>query len=262
MSVFLEGQIGIISGGLGDIGRAIALEFARRGAEVAIGDVLDEKEARPTLRKIRALSRHCRYDRTDVSDPDAVARWIKDVEADLGLPTLIVPSAAIVKPVTLASLTPAEWRAELSVNLDGAFYLAQFTTQRLLKKKRPGRVVFIGSWAGHVVHTHIPTYCVGKAGLRMLMQCMAAELASHGIYVNEVAPGYVDAGLSGRFFRADPALRKACQARVPNRLLIDPEEVARHVAWLCAPANRHLVGSTILMDGGLSLLGSAGSRKQ
>lgn len=262
MPRYLQGQIGIISGGLGDIGRAIALEFARRGADVAIGDVLDEKEAAPTLRQIKALRRRGRYDRVDVSDPDAVACWVRDVEADLGLPTLIVPNAAIVKLVSLAELTPAEWRAELSVNLDGAFYLAQSATQRLLKKKKPGRVVFIGSWAGHAVHLHIPTYCVGKAGLRMLMQCMAAELAPHGIYVNEVAPGYVDAGLTGKFFQADPALKKVCQRRVPSGLLIAPDEVARQVAWLCEPANQHMVGATVLMDGGLSLFGPAGRQER
>lgn len=254
----LERQVGIISGGLGDIGRAIALEFARRGADVAIGDVLDPKEAQPTLRKIKALRRGCRYDQVDVTDADAVYQWVKNVEADLGMPTLIIPNAAIVNLKTIYDLTPKVWRDELSVNLDGAFYLAQAATQRLLKKKKPGRVVFIGSWAGHAVHKHIPTYCVSKAGMRMLAQCMAAQLAPHGIYVNEVAPGYVDAGLSGKFFKADPELKKQSKARVPNQQLIDPEEVACQVAYLCEPESKHYVGATLVMDGGLSLFGSGG----
>ncbi|GMV98627.1 MAG: hypothetical protein AMXMBFR83_29760 [Phycisphaerae bacterium] len=261
MAGLLKGQVGIISGGLGDIGRAIALELARRGADVAVGDVLAERKARPVLREVEALGRRGRYDRVDVSDAEAVAGWVQAVEGDLGPPTLIVPNAAIVRPAGFADLAPADWRAELSVNLDGAFHLAHFATRRLVRRKKPGRVVFIGSWAAHAVHPHIPTYCVSKAALRMLMRCLAAELAPRGIYVNEVAPGYVDAGLSGRFFRADPALKKACRARVPNRLLIDADEVARHVAWLCEPANRHMVGSTLLMDGGLSLFGVAGRRE-
>jgi len=257
----LHGQVAIISGGLGDIGRAIALELARRGADVAVGDVREEREAAGLLRKIRALRRKARYDRADVSDAEAVERWVRDVEQDLGLPTLIVPNAAIVHAVTLADLKPQQWRRELAVNLDGAFHLAQAATHRLRRHKREGRVVFVGSWAGHVPHTHIPAYCVSKAGLRMLCRCMAAELAPHGILVNEVAPGYVDAGLSGRFYREDPKLRRRSQKSVPVGKLIRAEEVAVQVAWLCAPDNVHLAGMTLVMDGGLSLFGPGGMRQ-
>lgn len=254
----LDGQVAIISGGLGDIGRATALELARRGADVALGDVLDEADARPILRQIRALRRNCRYDRVDVRDADAVYRWVEVVEAELGAATLIIPNAAVVHLTNICELTPQIWRDELSVNLDGAFYLAQAATQRLLAAGKAGRVVFIGSWAGHAVHKHIPTYCVSKAGMRMLCQCMAAELAPHGIYVNEVAPGYVDAGLSGRFFKEDPEVKRQSQARVPSRQLIEPQEVACQVAYLCEPQARHYVGATLVMDGGLSLYGSGG----
>jgi NAD(P)-dependent dehydrogenase (short-subunit alcohol dehydrogenase family) len=96
-------------------------------------------------------------------------------------------------------------------------------------------------------------YSVSKAGLRMLCQCMALELAPHHITVNEIAPGYVDAGLSGKIFDANPALREEARAKVPNRELISAAEVAAQVAYLCDPENRHITGSTLLMDGGLSL---------
>lgn len=256
----LQGQVGIISGGLGDIGRAVAVELARRGADVAVGDILDPSAADPILRRVRALRRRCRYDRVDVTDAAAVGDWVGRVEADLGVPTLIVPNAAVVSLTSLDRLTPEGWRQELAVNLDGAFHLAHTATRRLLVAGKPGRVVFIGSWAAHTVHTHIPTYCVSKAGLRMLCQCMAAELAPHGIGVNEVAPGYVDAGLSGRHFQADPDSREACRASVPNGALIEAEEVARQVAFLCEPDARHYVGATFVMDGGLSLYGPGGKR--
>lgn len=254
----LQGQVAIVSGGLGDIGRAIVLELARRGADVAVGDVRPDRDAAGLLRKARALRGKARYDRTDVTDADAVERWVKEVEKHLGLPTLIVPNAGIVQPTRFIDLDPHQWRRELSVNLDGAFHLAQAATRRLRRCKKGGRVVFVGSWAGHVPHTHIPAYCVSKAGLRMLCRCMAAELAPHGILVNEVAPGYVDAGLSGRFFRKDPKLRRESQDSVPVGKLIRPEEVAVQVAWLCEPDNVHLAGTTLVMDGGLSLFGPGG----
>jgi len=91
----------------------------------------------------------------------------------------------------------------------------------------------------------------------MLCQCMALSLAPHDILVNEVAPGYVNAGLSGRMFDADPDLRARSIQKVPVGRLIEPDEVARQVAHLCDPGNRHITGSLLLMDGGLSLVSPA-----
>ena len=258
MTGSLRGQVAIISGGAGDIGWAIALELASRGADIAVGDVVEATAVEPLLVELRGMGVRARYDRADVSHAAAVKRWVDAVSGEPGLPSLIVPNAAIVSVTPLEQLTPETWRRELAVNLDGAFFLAQETTRRLVAAGKPGRVVFIGSWAGHAVHLHIPTYCVGKAGMRMLTQCMAAALAPHGILVNEVAPGYVDAGLTGKFFREDPPLREKSARKVPTGWLIDPHEVAVQVAHLCEPANRHMVGSTLLMDGGLSLFGQGG----
>lgn len=261
MSEPLAGQVAIISGGLGDIGRAIALELARRGADVAVGDILNAERAEPVLAELTKLGRRARYDRVDVADAQAVADWVRSVEQGLGLATLIVPNAAVVHLAGLEELTAEQWRRELGVNLDGAFHLAQATAKRLLDRGSEGRIVFIGSWAGHAAQLHVPAYCVSKAGLRMLCRCMAAGLAPRGILVNEVAPGYVDAGLSGRVFKEDPAVRERFRATVPVGRLIEPAEVAVQVAQLCDPASRHIVGTTVVMDGGLSLLGPGTTRE-
>ena len=246
-------DVAIISGGLGDIGRAIAMELARRGADIAIGDILPSEAATPLLADITALGHRARYDRIDVSDAVAVEAWVSGVEASLGVPTLIIPNAAIVTEASLRDITPAQWRQELNVNLDGAFHLAQAGALRLVARKRAGRIVFIGSWAGHAPHAYIPAYCVAKAGLRMLMKLMALEFARDGILVNEVAPGYVDGGLSGREFERDPAFRKRSIEEVPIHRLIETSDVALQVAHLCDPRNQHMTGSVVLMDGGLSL---------
>ncbi len=258
MSDMLKGQVGIVSGGLGDIGRAIALELARHGAHVAVCDIAEPEAAHPLITQLRALRIKPRYDKVDVADPAAVARWCAAVEADLGLPTLIVPNAAIVTPAKVQELTPEIWRRELSVNLDGAFFMAHRAVQALLQHGRPGRVVFVGSWAGHQVHQTIPAYCVSKAGLRMLCKCLAAELAPHQILVNEVAPGYVDAGLTAKLLARHPETRERTQNAVPVRMFTSAEEVARQVIHLCDPDNRQMTGSTLLMDGGLSLFGMGG----
>jgi glucose 1-dehydrogenase len=118
----------------------------------------------------------------------------------------------------------------------------------------PGRVVFVGSWAGTKVHQHIPAYSVSKAGLNMLCKCMALELAPHQILVNEIAPGYVAAGLTGRIWKDLPGEEEKSTRLVPIRAVMSAQEVAAQIVYLCHPANKHMTGSTLLMDGGLSLL--------
>lgn len=257
----LHGQTAIISGGMGDIGRAIARELARLGANIALGDLRDLGDIGAFLRELEAREVKARYDNVDVSDALAVQAWVAGVEASIGAPSLIVPNAAIVTPKNFRTVTPADWSRELRVNLDGAFFLAQAATLRLLDLHKPGRVVFVGSWAGHAPHTHIPAYCASKSGLRMLMKCMALDLAPHGILVNEVAPGYVDAGLSGRFYEQDPKLRKRALATVPTGHLIQPEDVAAEVARYCDARLKHVTGQVQVMDGGLSLISAAFKRE-
>jgi NAD(P)-dependent dehydrogenase (short-subunit alcohol dehydrogenase family) len=255
----LRGQVAIISGALGDIGRACAVELARRGADVACGGRSDGGRSEPLLEGIRQLGRRGRFDVVDVADAEAVGRWVESVADDLGLPTLAIPNAAFVQQIPIRQLSGKDLRRLLDVNLLGAFHLAQSAALRLLAQGRPGRIVFIGSWAAHAPHAHVPAYCVAKAGLRMLCQCMALEYAPHGILVNEVAPGFVDAGLSRKVWEEDPEFRTVCARRVPVGNVMTAEEVAIHVAHLCDPRNRNMAGSTLLCDGGLSLV-SATSR--
>ena len=251
----LLGQTAIISGGLGDIGQAIALELGGRGANVAVCDLHDAKSSAAAEFVAQLRQRNIRgcYHQLDVSDSEAIEQWFESVESELALPTLIVPNAAIVSLVGVRDLTPAQWSREMRVNLDGAFYMAQCGAKRLVRAKCTGRIVFIGSWVGFTPQTHIPAYCVTKAGLRMLCRVMALDLAPHGILVNEVAPGNVDAGLSARIFEMNPEWRERNLKRVPIGEMSQASEVAFQVAHLCDPANRQMTGSVVLMDGGLSL---------
>ena len=244
----------IISGGLGDIGRAIALEFAKQGANIALGDIHQPALAREFLADLKEYNVQSGYWQVDVTDSDLVQRWVKEAENNLGTPGIIIANAATVTFGSIHEITSEQWSRELRVNLDGAFHLTKAATARLLFHGLPGRVVFMGSWAAHAVHPNIPAYCVSKAGMRMLCKCMALELAPHNILVNELAPGFVDAGLSGRSFEKDPASRTKALQKVPVKKLISAAEVAGQVLLLCHPQNVHTTGSTMLMDGGLSLL--------
>ncbi len=244
----------MISGGLGDIGRATALEFARHGAAIAVCDIHPKAAANEFLAEVKRYNVSCQYSQVDVVDAKAVRAWVDETERMMGTPGIIIANAAMVTLAGIHEITPEQWSKELCVNLNGAFYLTQYATARLLDQSLPGRVVFVGSWAGSTVHQHIPAYCVSKAGMRMLCKCMALELAPHHILVNEIAPGYVAAGLSGRIWEDNPGQFEEALERVPIKKIMSAKAVAEQILHLCHPQNEHMTGMTLLMDGGLSLL--------
>lgn len=249
-----KNRTAIISGGLGDIGKAIAAGFAKKGVNIALCDLQPHENALVFLNELMLYKIKVSYHQVDVANAEAVRNWIINAESETGVADIIIANAAIATMATFNEITHEQWNRELRVNLDGAFHVSKFATAQLIRHNRPGHVIFIGSWAAHAVHTHITAYCVSKAALRMLCKCAALELAPHNILVNEIAPGYVDAGLSGRSFEKDAAVKEAARQRVPVKKLITAEEVAQQVELLCDSSNKHITGSTLLMDGGLSLL--------
>lgn len=254
----LLGETAVISGGLGDIGSAIARELARCGADVAVGDLRRTEADDVLAAAVAEHGRRFRSDVVDVADAAEVRHWVADVEAELGTPTLIIPAAAIVGFAGVRTAEPERWRHELAVNLDGAFHLAQAGALRLLASGRRGRIVFVGSWAGHAPHPHVLAYSVSKAALRMMCKCLALELAPAGILVNEVAPGYVDGGLARDAYASDPSLRDRASSQVPVNRLVQPRDVALQVAHLCGPGGQQITGTTIVVDGGLTLVSAFG----
>ena len=117
----------------------------------------------------------------------------------------------------------------------------------------PGRIVFIGSWAAERPNARISSYCISKAAIRMLCKTLALEWAADKIFVNEVAPGIVEGGLSKQNQQKDPALRQVHLSATPAHSLVSVTEVAQHVAMLCSFSEMNITGTTLLVDGGLSL---------
>lgn len=251
-----ENHTVIISGALGDIGKSVVKEFVRMGAHVAMGDIKPIAEADNFLEELYRINKKAKviYDQVDVRLPEDVKFWVDQSSIKIGPLDIIIPNAATVTLKRIMEINPQEWSDELKVNLDGGFYLSKFAVERLLNEKLPGRVVFIGSWAADVVHQNLPIYSISKAALRMLSKCLALELAHNNILVNEVAPGYVDAGLSKKVFEGSSTAKGDAINKVPVRRIISPREVAKNVLWLSDFNNNHMTGSTLLMDGGLSLL--------
>ncbi|MCR9226327.1 MAG: SDR family oxidoreductase [Flavobacteriaceae bacterium] len=247
-------KVVLISGGMGDIGQAMALEFGKMGAKIGISDIVDTTTAVVKLSPMDNLGVTYRYDQVDVSDGSAVERWIQNVEDHWGHVDIAIVNAATVTLKSLHEITAKEWEREIQVNLNGSFFMANAACRSFVKKAVTGNIVFLGSWAAHAAHINIPAYSVSKAALRMLCKTMALSYAEKGIRVNEIAPGYVNSGLSKEVWEKDPASGSEARNRVPVGKLIEADEVAKQALWLCDPSNRHTTGSTLLMDGGLSLL--------
>lgn len=249
-----DNKVVMISGGLGDIALSTALAFGREGAKIALADIhiADTRDLRLDLLKNENII--FTYERIDTGDVEAVKKWVASVSHEWGRIDVAVVNAATITQKPIADISAEEWQSEIQINLNGAFYFAQKAAVYFKENKIRGNIVFLGSWAAHAVHPHIPAYSVAKAGVRMLCQCMALEFAAFGIRVNEIAPGYVNAGLSKEVWGKDPSLADKARARVPLGKLIEPGEVANQILWLCREESKHITGSCLLMDGGLSLI--------
>src|SRR5690625_15412 len=129
----LTNQIAIISGGLGDIGRAIAIELAKRGADIAIGDLHLPEEAEPFISELQKIGAKACYHQIDVSEDASVVAWLAAVETKLGTPTIIIPNAAIVTQASICDMDSTQWQREIDINLNGAFHLAKSGANHLKK---------------------------------------------------------------------------------------------------------------------------------
>jgi len=238
----------VVTGGAGDIGRAIARELIGHGARVTLLDRLSPADAASRLSELEALG-SVTYAQVDVRDAEAVAAALAEVDPL----DVVIGNAGVVESAPFLEITIEQWRTQLDVNLTGCFNVGQAAARLMVKRARPGRVIFTSSWVQDVAWPEICAYSVSKAGLKMLTRCMAAELASAGILVNAVAPGIVAAGMARHQLETEPQYAARVAGAIPLGRLQTAEEVARAVAVLCSDAADYMTGSVLLADGGSSL---------
>ncbi len=235
-----------ITGGLGDIGLAIAKEFAAKGHAIAVCDLAESAPEN--------FSGH--YFQVDVRSEESVQAWFDAMENEFGQPpTLVVVNAGVHCSNgngNSIGTSIQDWTRTIEVNLTGAWLTAREGARRLLAVGGTGAITFVGSWVGQYPTANLAAYCASKAGVHSLVKTMALELAGQGIRVNEIAPGYVDAGLSGKIFKQNGDLAEKARQAVPSGKFIMPDEVARGVVYLTDPENPNLTGTTLILDGGIS----------
>jgi NAD(P)-dependent dehydrogenase (short-subunit alcohol dehydrogenase family) len=243
----------LITGACGDIGRSLAFEFARKGARLALCDLKSADDAAPFLRELEKITSKVFYQSVDVRDAAAVENFTKTAAEKSGGIDICIANAGIVERGALLDLSIEAWHKTLDVNLTGCFLTAQASARAMIRENRGGQIIFISSWVQDVPRENIGAYCASKGGLKMLAKTFALELGPKNIRVNLVAPGFVDAGLTGQNLQKNPERRSQIEKEIPLGKLISADELAKTVSLLCSDDAAYLTGATLLVDGGSSL---------
>lgn len=243
-----SGQTALITGAGTGIGKAIALELASKGCDVAICGRRIEPLAE-TAAEIEALGRKALYASVDVSSNEAVTSFVTDVIAKLGKIDILINNAGVTRDNLLMRMSEEEWDSVIDTNLKGAFLFSK-AVSRPMMKQRAGSIVNISSVVGITGNAGQCNYTASKAGLIALTKSMAKELSSRGIRVNAVAPGFIKSQMTEKLSQE---LCDALLGNIPAGRLGEPGDIAKAVAFLCSPDASYITGQTISVNGGLAM---------
>src|SRR3989449_9783510 len=252
----LAGRIALVTGGGRGIGRAVALALAAEGADVAVA-ARSADELEETVSAIRAAGRRGEAILCDVTQRSNVDAMVARVRTALGDPLILVNNAGIAGSAKLTDTSDEMWDRMLRVNATGAFYCTRAVLPTMLAAKW-GRIVNVASIAAKAGAPYIAAYAASKHALLGLPRAVAAEVATRGITVNAVCPGYVDTGMtdastaniSAKTGRSEQDARKILEGFSPQGRLMTAAEAAGLVTFLCSEAARGVNGQGIVVDGG------------
>jgi len=252
----LTGRSALITGGGRGIGRAIALAFARDGARIAVaGRTIEPLQEVASEIGNGSIALVC-----DVSDPESVTRMFTEIRERFGDPDILVNNAGIAESATLVNTTDELWRRHLAINLSGTFYCTRAALPTMLKSGW-GRVINIASIAGKTGAPYIAAYSASKHGVLGLTRSVALEVATSGVTVNAICPGYVDTDMVTRGVerittktgRTVEEALETLKKMSPQNRLVTAEEVGAVALLLASDEGRGINGQAINIDGGTVL---------
>jgi 3-hydroxybutyrate dehydrogenase len=252
----LEGRRALVTGGGRGIGRATALLLAKAGADVVLS-ARTRTELDAVAEEVRALGRTAVAVTADVGKPDDVRALFDSARKALGGIDILIANAGIAPSDPLVKTSDETWSSVMAVNLSGPFYCLREALPSMAQQGW-GRVVVVASIAGKSAMPYIAAYVASKHGVLGLTKVAALEMASKGVTVNAVCPGYVDTAMTdggvariGAKTGADPALiRRKLEEQSPQKRLVTSDEVAALILYLCGEDARGITGQGLNIDGG------------
>ena len=243
------GKTAVVTGGSRGIGRAICLELARGGANVMLCYAGNEQAALDTVAACEALGAKAAAMRCDVSKTDEVKALVDAALQQFGAVHILVNNAGITRDGLLMTMKEDAWDQVLDTNLKGAF-LTMKAVARTMMKQRYGRIVNLSSVVGLHGNAGQVNYAASKAGVIGMTKSLAKELASRGVTVNAVAPGFIDTDMTAAL---PQAARDALLPTIPTQRLGAAEEVSQAVAFLASDQAAYITGQVLAVDGGMSM---------
>jgi 3-oxoacyl-[acyl-carrier protein] reductase len=247
MSLSLENKVALVTGGSRGIGRAIALEFAARGAAVVVNYNKSPESAAEVVKKIQEAGGKAAASQADVANfkqAEALVKFSVDTFGDL---SILVNNAGITRDQLIMMMPEADWDAVIDTNLKSTFNCSKAAVRHMLRK-RAGRIINMASVAGQMGNPGQTNYSASKGGQIAFTKALAREVAARNITVNAIAPGFVDTGILDAM---TPETLEAALKLVPLGRKGKPEEIAFAAAFLASDEAAYITGQVLGVDGGI-----------
>jgi 3-oxoacyl-[acyl-carrier protein] reductase len=251
----LQGKVALVTGGSRGIGRAIVKVFAAEGAKVAIVYRGNKEAADALAEEVRHGGGMAFAMQTDVTDPAAAQQCVEQVEKELGPVDILVNNAGVIHDDLFVRMEPEHWQSVLQTNLGGTCNFCRAVAYPMMKR-RAGRIINISSIAAEHVNLGQTNYAASKGAINSFTRALAVELASRGVTVNAIAPGFIETDMSAAIRnKAGDLIEKKM---IPMKRIGKPEDVAHVAVFLASNDSAYITGQVLTVDGGLSLGAVAG----